>query len=107
MTLPAILCKKSQSKHGGGPHPSIPRGTAFLDQKRLSPTTIEKHYIGSMLYAFNFAEETHRAEGGQPLKVVRMLAEDLVRLAIHCRLGCCSVFIACLRLLQGTGQLCS
>jgi hypothetical protein len=30
-----------------------------------------------MLYAFNFAEEMQRAEGGQPLKVVRLLADDL------------------------------
>jgi hypothetical protein len=85
MTLKTILTslKKAQSKRVGvrpqHHQPSVSRGTAFLDQKRLSPTTIEKHYIGSMLYAFNFAEETQRAEGGQPLKVVRTLTEDLVR----------------------------
>lgn len=38
-----------------------------------------------MLYAFNFAEETQRAEGGQPLKVVRTLANDLVGLVVTLR----------------------
>lgn len=58
--------------------PSVSRGTAFLDQQRFLPRALEKHYIGSMLYAFNFAEETQRAEGGRPLKVTRVLADDLV-----------------------------
>jgi hypothetical protein len=65
--------------------PPASRGTAFLDQQRLLPATLEKHYIGSMLYAFNFAEETQRAEGGQPLKVIRMLAKDLVSLVVILR----------------------
>jgi len=31
-----------------------------------------------MLYAFNLAEETQRAEGGLPLKIMRILIDDLV-----------------------------
>jgi hypothetical protein len=81
MTLKELLAslRKSQSKRCVRPQSSsISRGTAFLDQQRFLPHTLEKHYIGSMLYAFNFAEETQRAEGGRPLKVVRVLADDLV-----------------------------
>ena len=69
--------KKSRSRRDGH-NTALSRGTAFLDQKRLVPTAIEKHYIGSMLYAFNFAEEAQRAEGGRPMKVLRRLADDLV-----------------------------
>ncbi|KIM85767.1 hypothetical protein PILCRDRAFT_776979 [Piloderma croceum F 1598] len=80
MTLKQLLAslRKSESKrHVRTQNPSVSRGTAFLDQQRFLPRALEKHYIGSMLYAFNFAEETQRAEGGQPLKVVRVLANDL------------------------------
>ena len=35
------------------------------------------HYIGSMLFAFNFAEEVLN-QNGAGVKVVKSLAEDLV-----------------------------
>ena len=86
MTLKEFLAslRNSQSKRcvRRPQSPSISRGTAFLDQQRFLPHTLEKHYIGSMLYAFNFAEETQRAEGGRPLKVVRALADDLVSFSL-------------------------
>lgn len=96
MALKGIIAafKKSRSTHDGH-NAASSRGTAFLDQKRLLPTAIEKHYIGSMLYAFNFAEEAQRAEGGRPLKVLRRLADDLVSLYLRYLLNLSYLLMRC------------
>lgn len=54
-----------------------PTSTAFLDQVRFHASELEMHYIGSMLFAFNFAEEVLN-QNGAGVKVVKSLAEDLV-----------------------------
>lgn len=54
-----------------------PTGTAFLDQVHFHASELEMHYIGSMLFAFNFAEEILN-QSGAGVKVVKSLADDLV-----------------------------
>lgn len=56
---------------------ATPTGTAFLDQARFHAYELEMHYIGSMLFAFNFAEEVLN-QSGAGVRVVKSLAEDLV-----------------------------
>lgn len=84
MTLSAVLTslKKAQAKRShsrGTDRPTRPLGSALQDQRRLTPAVLEKKHIGSMLLAFNTAEETQRAAGGPPCEVQYHLGEELVR----------------------------
>lgn len=76
--MPGSLQSLFVNESHASPRHFFVRARDSLWLRRQAPIAAEKTNIGAMLRAFSASEEQQRAEGGNPLMVVREIVPDLV-----------------------------